>query len=265
MPSLKGARKRLTRLAEGIGRRLRFRGQRLAVAAANRLGGQMYLQYKPDLAARHGQIAELPELMAIWTGRQPMPHGGDQARLFLLYYQIKAAAALPGAFAEVGVYKGVTARLLRHMAPGRMLYLFDTFQGFAATDVAAERQASGLSVREGHFSDTSLDAVRAFVGSDAHTVYCPGLFPDTAAHVPDGERFALAHFDADLYQPAVAFCEFFYPRMVPGGVMIFHDYNGGYAGVRQAVDAFFADKPEGVVAMPDKSGSAVVVRLRERP
>ena len=40
-------------------------------------------------------------------------------------------------------------------------------------------------------------------------------------------------------------CEFFYPRMQAGGILLFDDY--GYPScprAREAVDEFFADKPE---------------------
>jgi O-methyltransferase len=50
--------------------------------------------------------------------------------------------------------------------------------------------------------------------------------------------------------------------MTPGGIMVFHDYNSGFHGVRKAVDEFLADKPEGVVQIPDKSGTAIVVKNR---
>ena len=37
---------------------------------------------------------------------------------------------VPGDMAELGVYKGLTARLIHHYAPERTLHLYDTFQGF---------------------------------------------------------------------------------------------------------------------------------------
>ena len=43
--------------------------------------------------------------------------------------------------------------------------------------------------------------------------------------------------------------EYFYPRMIPGGVMISHDY-GLLAGVEQAFHEFFADKPEEIIDQP---------------
>ena len=53
-------------------------------------------------------------------------------------------------------------------------------------------------------------------------------------------------------------CDFFYPRLTPGGMMLFDDY--GFAscpGVRKAVDEFFADKMQKPIYLP--TGQALVI------
>jgi O-methyltransferase len=49
--------------------------------------------------------------------------------------------------------------------------------------------------------------------------------------------------------------------VVPGGFILAHDYNS-WPGARKAVEQFFRDKPEIPIPMPDKSGSALVLKLR---
>jgi hypothetical protein len=58
------------------------------------------------------------------------------------------------------------------VSPALRLYLFDSFEGFDARDVNAESQ--NLPVEVQAFNDTSLTAVKDFVGSDADVVYCQG-------------------------------------------------------------------------------------------
>jgi O-methyltransferase len=165
-----------------------------------------------------------------------------------------------GDFAELGVYKGMTARLLHYYAPDRMLHLFDTFAGFDERDVAAERSATGLAATTQQFSDTDLDAVRRYVAPLNDNVrFYAGFFPATATTDVQTRTFALVHLDADLYEPILAGLQFFYPRVRNGGFIVVHDYNA-WAGSRQAVEEFMADKPEVVVPMPDKSGSALIVK-----
>lgn len=49
--------------------------------------------------------------------------------------------------------------------------------------------------------------------------------------------------------------------MSSGGVIILHDCNNEYSGSRRALDEFFVDKQEVPVIIPDKSGSAIIVKL----
>lgn len=62
---------------------------------------------------------------------------------------------LPGALAELGVYRGDFAAALNRRFPERTLYLFDTFAGFDARDIADEQSAGLSRAGTGDFSDTS--------------------------------------------------------------------------------------------------------------
>jgi hypothetical protein len=66
----------------------------------------------------------------------------------------------------------------------------------------------------------------------------------------------------DLYEPTRDCLDFFYPRMVDGGLFLFDDY--GFAsclGARKAIDEFFEKRPESVYELT--SGQAFVVRNRK--
>jgi hypothetical protein len=72
------------------------------------------------------------------------------------------------------------------------------------------------------------------------------------------------HIDCDLYEPIRAALEYFYPRMVPGGYIVMHDYTSmAWNGAERAIDEFFADKPESVIPLPDGAGSCVARRARD--
>jgi hypothetical protein len=166
---------------------------------------------------------------------------------------------LTGDIVELGVYQGQTATILARNGRrlGRTVWLLDTFTGFDAKDF------TDLDAGRGdQFADTSLEAVRARVG-ESNTNYIQGFFPDTAAQLPPDGRYCLVHIDCDLYAPIYSALEYFYPRMVPGGFMIVHDYGSlAWEGAEKAVDVFFADKPECIVPMPDSAGSAVARKQR---
>lgn len=181
--------------------------------------------------------------------------------MLLLLLRKVEEAKIPGAFAELGVYRGSTARLIHHYSPGRTLHLFDTFEGFHPEDIGSEQRSTGLRTSKARFANTSLEAVlRRIDGAPDAIQPHPGRFPESIPDALQDERFAFVHLDADLYSPTMAGLAFFYPRLSRGGVLVIHDYNG-WPGARQAVDTFFVDKQESPIPMPDKSGSAVIVKL----
>lgn len=162
---------------------------------------------------------------------------------------------LPGSFAELGVWRGDLSRFLHAMAPERLLYLFDTFEGFPEQD---------LDLPDHRFRDTSIDTVKRNIGDAKNVRFVKGRFPDSVTEVSESERFAFVMLDLDLHVPTLAALQFFYPRIEPGGYLFAHDYNNPESnhGVRRSVDAFFRDKPESVIELPDAFGSIVVRKMR---
>jgi O-methyltransferase len=187
----------------------------------------------------------------------------DTARRDLLVLLLRdlTERRIEGDMAELGVYKGGTARLLHHYAPERKLYLFNTFAGSDRRDVRAERASTGRETSERDFSDTYVGLVLRNIApqNDNVQVY-PGFFPESAPESVRNRRFAFVHLDADLYEPILAGLEYFYPRTNRGEFLVVRDFHS-WPGARKAVREFFQDKPETPVPTSDKSGSVVIVKL----
>lgn len=199
----------------------------------------------------YGEFAGYLELAKPYTLVSP-------DRLHILYCLAQSAIHLRGDFWECGVYRGGTARMMaaflaRNARPGRKLHVFDTFEGMPDTDPRFDLH------NKGDFSDTSLAAVKDVVGNHDWVEFWPGWIPETFRGKEDA-RIALAHVDVDIYKAIWDCCEFIYPRLEPGGVMIFDDYGfPSCPGARKAVDEFFADKPEAPVVLP--TGQALAIRM----
>lgn len=165
------------------------------------------------------------------------------------------AGRIEGDCAEVGVYKGDFASVINRYFPKRRLYLFDTFKGFDARDLARDK-AKGQVAIDADFSDTS---VRKVLGKMAHPENCvvrPGYFPETAQGVEG--RFCFVSLDTDLYEPTIAGLRFFWPRLSEGGAIFVHDCNNSnYKGIRQAVAEFSAESGVHWLPMSDRCGTAV--------
>jgi len=112
------------------------------------------------------------------------------------------------------------------------MYLFDTFDGMPATDLTKDEH------RAGDLSDTTMERVSDLLEPCDDVVLKQGLFPDSAKGLED-ERFSFVHVDVDIYQSVLHACDWFYPRLVPGGAMLFDDYGFlSCPGALQAVDEF---------------------------
>jgi O-methyltransferase len=184
----------------------------------------------------------------------------DKVRFYTIWLQINRLRSenINGAFAELGVYKGETAQMIHEMDPERKLYLFDTFQGFNNEDLLHEN-SNDEKFNTDNFADTSLETVKKFVSGNDNVMYMPGYFPESAIHLNE-QHFAFVHLDADLYKPTLAALNFFYPRLSAGGVILIHDYNHTWPGLRKAVDEFLTTIPESPLWISDWQGSIMIIK-----
>jgi O-methyltransferase len=170
--------------------------------------------------------------------------------------------AVDGAFVECGVARGgsvmAMALALQHGGSrSRDIYAFDTFEGQpkpSGKDADLFRPEWSIedqwkASQEGQSDPISrfyapLERVQQAVES---TDYPPSLLHFVKGPVEDTvpsdapEQIALLRLDTDWYESTRHELEHLYPRLAVGGVLIVDDY-GQYAGARQAVDEYFADR-----------------------
>ncbi|BCZ47107.1 hypothetical protein psyc5s11_31740 [Clostridium gelidum] len=161
-----------------------------------------------------------------------------------------------GCFAEVGVYRGKTSKIIHALAPEKKYYLFDTFEGFPNEDL------QGFQKNDNRFKDTSLGYVKKYIGDLNNINFKVGYFPETTKGVED-EVFSFVILDVDLYKPTLNGLNFFYNHMENGGYIFIHDYNSSESkyAVSRAVHEFLKDKTEKVFEIPDACGTAVIRKL----
>ncbi|MGH7933661.1 MAG: TylF/MycF/NovP-related O-methyltransferase [Candidatus Binataceae bacterium] len=173
---------------------------------------------------------------------------GNEA--FFLYSVARAQSVFDSAMAEVGVFEGSSARIICEAKRERPLHLFDTFAGMPEP---SERESHYL--KRGQYS-ASLMRVRSLLRPYSAVHIHPGLFPASAVRVNE-TRFSFVHIDVDLYSSTLATLEFFYPRMIPGGVILTHDYST-LPGVAQGFSDFFSNMPGAVIELPTSQAMFIV-------
>lgn len=179
----------------------------------------------------------------------------DKVRCFMIYQFAKQIVNVPGDVAEIGVYKGGTARLLSKAldSTNKVIHLFDTFSGMPPTDPMKDLH------KERDFNDTSIDAVKSYLYDCNNVNFHVGVFPYTVAGL-ENNIFSLVHIDVDIYKSVLDCLTFFYPKLQVGGIMVIDDYGFlSCPGVKIAVDEFFLDKIEHPCYLP--TGQCIIIRL----
>lgn len=161
-------------------------------------------------------------------------------RSYVLYQFAKSQAKLSKAdVAQVGVYQGGTAKMIAECFANsnNKIYLFDTFQGLPqSSEEDGLKRNQNDKVRE--FTDVDFNEVTEYFSDLSNVEFRKGFFPDTTKGLED-RQFCFVYLDADIYKSIKDGLEFFYPRMVPGGVIIIDDYaTEVWPGVEKAVQEF---------------------------
>jgi O-methyltransferase len=165
-----------------------------------------------------------------------------------------------GNVAEGGVFQGEFAKEINRVFPEKKLYLFDTFEGFSEKDIDMEKQKQFSVYGKGHLNITSEDLVLKKLPHPEKAVIRKGYFPETAKDIDDS--FCFVNLDFDLYKPTLAGLEYFYPRMIGGGIILIHDYfNDGFKGIKQAVRDFakILSMPHRLIPIGDGLSICVIV------
>ncbi len=211
--------------------------------------GKVFRQYVAEFCSEQDSEYDDQYLDGVRiTGTNSIPLG-RRDRFRSLLRLLENTLDLAGLVAECGCYRGLSSflicnRLKRHDATfdGTGYQIFDSFEGLSvggAEDLAQDTVETSQRPREeimkaGHFT-ASLDKVRQalaeFPGIECFPGWIPTAFPSTGEN-----RYRFVHVDVDLYQPTKDSFEYFWPRMVPGGLIVCDDYN--WAGGERAVKEF---------------------------
>ncbi len=165
---------------------------------------------------------------------------------------------IPGAVAELGVFRGRFAKKINEAFPDRSLYLLDTFEGFDDRDVTTEK-ANNYSDAAVDLTATSVELVLSQMPYRDKCIVKKGYFPETASDID--EEFAFVSIDTDLYTPIYEGLHFFYPKLAAGGYIFVHDYNNHeFKGAKKAVREFCREAGVSYFPLSDFAGSAVIAK-----
>lgn len=159
-----------------------------------------------------------------------------ERRLRILNEAAIHASVLDGDAAEAGVWRGGSLYLIAATLHHKTIHGFDSWQGLPPAT-----PEDGKTPMHRGWGRCKKPQWVAAAFPDRVFLY-EGWFSETFEKVSD-KIFCMVHVDCDLYAPAKLCIDFFFPRLVSGGFMVFDDYGfKGTVGVSKAVDEFFTDR-----------------------
>ncbi len=171
---------------------------------------------------------------------------------------------IKGKIAEVGVFQGTFAKLINEKFNDREFFLFDSFEGFDEDEVSEEMRLGRCDeIFKDRYKQTSENEVLNKLNYPEKCTIFKGLFPNTITEEVKKSEFAFVSLDVDLEESTYQGIQFFYPRIVEGGIMYIHDYNSSHLlGVKRAVERYEEEKHIFLKKVPlaDQSGTLVIIK-----
>lgn len=171
---------------------------------------------------------------------------------------------IPGAAAELGVFRGVFSALINQKLPHKKLYLFDTFEGFIKEEADREKE---LGRCDEHFYEfhtaTSVERMLKSMQFPSQCIVYKGFFPQSITEDAQKESYAFVSIDVDFEASMYEGLKFFYPRLSDGGFIFVHDYSSSFlGGVKAAVKRYETEMGIRLKKVPlaDRAGTLVITK-----
>lgn len=153
----------------------------------------------------------------------------------ILFNEIIECIKMNGNTAEIGVFEGLTSKMIKIATPNKKHYCYDTFCG-----ITNAQKSMGDTHHDSEFS-CNLDTVKKNI-NNKNVIYKVGYFPDTFDQF--NEKFCFVYSDTATYNGAKNTLEMFCNKMVGGGKIVFY-VDDNCMGVQFAIQEFI-DRETGV-------------------
>lgn len=152
-------------------------------------------------------------------------------------------------FAEAGVFAGMSVHFVAEFCNSRFIGI-DSFEG--VSDPGSYDTEYFKTVK----LDIPIDYAQRTMAKHNNVELYKGWIPDVFGQI-DILEYSYVHIDVDLYEPTKNCIEYFWPKLVSGGVLICDDY-GSYKtiGARKAMNDFFGQK--NLLELP--TGQAIIYK-----
>jgi O-methyltransferase len=184
----------------------------------------------------------------------------NEYRVYLCCWAAESGARLDGDFVECGVNTGITSvaicRYLDFNRLRRRFFLFDTFAGIPIEQASDEEREARADESARFYEECFELASQNFAPWPGCTLV-RGRIPETLGHHTI-DRVAYLHLDMNIAAPEIAAIDHFWPRLVPGAIVLLDDYGyEQYRPQKNAMDAWCGAHGVPIVTLPTGQGMMV--------
>jgi O-methyltransferase len=200
--------------------------------------------------SRFKRAYSLAEMTSPWKGFEM------QWRTYIMCTLADIIQNLPGDFVECGVNTGAYSRAIIEYInfndSGKTFYLLDTFDGLCEEQITDEEKEAGIGSYLENYNNVYDQVLETF--KPFNTRIIKGRVPDTLP-LCDAQEVCFLSIDMNVVEPEIAAANFFWDKLVKGGVMILDDYGfPGHINQKMAFDKFAEEKGVRILYLPTAQG-----------
>lgn len=186
----------------------------------------------------------------------PWPGFTLQWRVYIVCWFADLVKNLPGDFVECGVNTGAYARAvieyIDFAKTGKTFYLFDTFAGLVPDQINEAEKNAGIQDYLGKYHDVYEQVKKTFAPFNVSVV--KGMVPETLPQCKS-ESICYLSIDMNVMEPEIAAANYFWNKIVPGGVIILDDYGfPQHKEQKLAFDRFARERGVNILSLPTAQG-----------
>ena len=185
-------------------------------------------------------------------------------RHYLVYWTATQASRIDGGearnFVEMGVCDGLTAwyasKARQRLKCGGTFFLYDAWEGMRPDLLTASESRSA-----GSYSYLDIENTRknlSLCGRD-NFFFNKGYIPESFSQSSNPESIAWMHIDLNSSIPTIASLDYFWDRLLPGGIVLFDDFAWpGYEDTRTEVEKWCHSRGQDLFQFP--TGQAAIFK-----
>jgi hypothetical protein len=179
-----------------------------------------------------------------------------QWRTYIVCWFADMVKGLEGDYVECGVNTGAYSRALVDYIDfnslNKKIWLLDTYEGLVKELVSEEEIKLGIGRYFGSYKNVYEQVKETFRNFNAEII--KGPVPDTLP-LCKAEKICYLSIDMNCVEPEIAAAEYFWDKIVPGGVVILDDYGfPPHILQKKAFDEFARKKNVSILTLPTAQG-----------